>query len=364
MDHHHHHDHDHHAADDHDHHAGGDQDHQETSSLFHSYPNYHAYFVQSPYTVYSSNPDHNRNSTAAAESTFHSPARHDTATPIILRHDYSPSSRGSNNSFNLHHKKISYDARSHETETEIINNTDLNRLIIVDSTSSILDHHDDHDEDQYYYGEKSSLWKRSCSYENSDPTMWICLQISCRFLVSLSVALLVFYIATRPPPPKISIEMGKIGEFVLGEGVDASGVTTKILTCNFSLNLIIENKSKLFGLHVHPPSMEISFQRLIFAFAHGPRKLYAESGVTAFPLYIGTKNKALYGAGREMEDMLESGQGMPLMIGVKLSSSFRVVMNLIHPKFHHHARCLLLLHKPYDKTHPTHFYNSTCTTIT
>ncbi|EXB40228.1 hypothetical protein L484_003940 [Morus notabilis] len=83
----------------------------------------------------------------------------------------------------------------------------------------------------------------------------------------------------------IGLKIGNIGEFVLGEGVDASGVTTKILTHNCSLNLIIENKSKLFGLHVHPPSMEISFQCLTFAFAHGPRKLYA-----------GTKNKALYGA--------------------------------------------------------------------
>ncbi|GMN53604.1 hypothetical protein TIFTF001_022737 [Ficus carica] len=354
---------------DHHHHAGAGEQDQEASSLFHSYPC--AYYVQSPSTVCSSHADV-KNSTAAPESAFHSPVRHDT-NPNILRHD-SSSSRGSNHYFNLHQKKISYDARSHETDM-MMNNAELNRLIVVDTTSStVLDdhhHHDDDDDDEYYYegkmmnsNSRRGWWKRNCSYGNSDSSVWICLQISWRFLASLSVALLVFYIASRPPPPKVSIQMGRIGEFVLGEGVDASGVTTKILTCNCSLDLIIDNKSKLFGLHIHPPIMQLSFHRLTLALSHGPKKLYAETGTTTFPLNIGTRNKPLYGAGREMEDMLESGQRMPLMIGVKLSSSFRVVFNLIQPKFHHQLHCLLLLHSPNGKTHRTQLFNSTCTPFT
>ena len=65
--------------------------------------------------------------------------------------------------------------------------------------------------------------------------------------------------------------MAGIGQFALGEGVDGSGVPTKFLTCNCSINLIIENKSKLFGLHVRPPVMEISFGRLSFASSHVSR---------------------------------------------------------------------------------------------
>lgn len=63
----------------------------------------------------------------------------------------------------------------------------------------------------------------------------------------------------------IVLQMAGIREFGLGEGVDASGVTTKILTCNCSIHLLIENKSKLFGLHIHPPIMDISFARLPIA---------------------------------------------------------------------------------------------------
>lgn len=59
--------------------------------------------------------------------------------------------------------------------------------------------------------------------------------------------------------------MGGIQQFGLGEGVDGTGVTTKILSCNCSMNLLIENKSKLFGLHLQPPLMEMFFGRLPFA---------------------------------------------------------------------------------------------------
>lgn len=64
------------------------------------------------------------------------------------------------------------------------------------------------------------------------------------------------------------MQMAGIGEFGLGEGVDGSGVTTKILTCNCSINLIIDNKSKLFGLHIHPPTIQMRFGRLPFALSH------------------------------------------------------------------------------------------------
>jgi hypothetical protein len=61
------------------------------------------------------------------------------------------------------------------------------------------------------------------------------------------------------------MQMAGIRQFGLGEGVDGSGVTTKILTCNCSIDLLIENKSKLFGLHVQPPILEMSFGHLRFA---------------------------------------------------------------------------------------------------
>uniref|UniRef100_A0A803P4L0 Late embryogenesis abundant protein LEA-2 subgroup domain-containing protein n=1 Tax=Cannabis sativa TaxID=3483 RepID=A0A803P4L0_CANSA len=349
------HDHHHHHDQDHDH----DQEevvvvgfHHSTTTIS-SYPC--AYYVQSPSTV------------SHANSATDGLLRNNTTLSSTADQDYFSSSNG-------HHKKISYDARSHETAASIdhhhqkySNSVDENRRLIISNTTLDGDHHcgseDEDDDYEYYYGEKRGWWKKYCSYRDSDSSCWICIQISWRFLVSLCVALLVFYIASRPPPPKLSIQIGRVGVFGLGEGVDSSGVTTKILTCNCSLNLIIDNKSRLFGLHIHPPTIDMSFERLTFALAHGP-KMYAETGWTSFPLYIGTKNKPLYGAGRDMEDMLESSHGMPLLIRMKLSSSFKVIPRLIHPKYHHQAHCLLILRRPNEKAHRTHLYNSTCTVNT
>lgn len=60
--------------------------------------------------------------------------------------------------------------------------------------------------------------------------------------------------------------MGRIQEFVLAEGVDSSGVSTKMLTCNCTMKLVIDNKSKIFGLHIHPPpELQMFFGSLPFA---------------------------------------------------------------------------------------------------
>lgn len=89
-------------------------------------------------------------------------------------------------------------------------------------------------------------------------------------------------------------------------------------------------------------------------------ELYAESGLTIFTVELGAKKKAMYGAGRSMEDMLDSGRGLPLVIRVILSSSFKVVPTLIKPTFHHHIQCFVLLKNNYDNKHRTQEFDSTC----
>ncbi|XP_048231354.1 uncharacterized protein LOC8272162 [Ricinus communis] len=333
-------------------------DSEDQETLFQAFPC--AYYVQSPSTVSHANSSELKTQ-INLESTFHSPSRSDTAILLNKNPEVSgftlsrySSSRGSNNSF-LNEKKVSGD---HENG--------VNRLIIVDG-HGLVDIHgkygeeEEEDDDDYYYGRKGGFWWRYFSFKRSSSCAWVSLQISWRLLVSLGVALLVFYIATKPPPPKISIKMAGVRQFGLGEGIDGTGVTTKILTCNCSLDLVIDNKSKLFGLHIQPPILEMFFGHLPFAMSRGPR-LYAEShSSTLFQLNVGTRNKPMYAAGRNMQDMLESGNGLPILIRARLSSHFRVVSNIVKPRYHHQAECLIVLDSTYDKKHRTQAFNSTCT---
>ncbi|XP_061372555.1 uncharacterized protein LOC133315027 [Gastrolobium bilobum] len=340
------------------------EDHE--SPIYQTYPC--GYFVQSPSTLsHANSADIRSNIQNDTESTFHSPIRSETH-PSNPTHEsrftlcrYS-SSRGSSHSF-LHHKKVSYDG-SHGNDTE---NGDVNCLVVIDSNGYGDGDVNDNEEEglfyEYYYGKRKGGWKRYFSYRNSDSCAWIWLQMCWRAVLSLGIALLVFYIATKPPPPIVSVEITRILEFKLAEGVDKTGVTTKILTCNCSMNLIIENKSRFFGLHIRPPMMDMKFSILPFAFSNGP-EIYAESGLTIFTLHLATKNKPMYGAGRSMQDMLDSGGGLPIVIRVFLRSSYKVVPILIKPRFHHRVECMVLLRKAYDKKHRTQAFHSTCKVTT
>ncbi|KAL2478496.1 Late embryogenesis abundant protein [Forsythia ovata] len=316
----------------------------EDEALLRSYPYAALYFVQSPSAV-----------SHAYESGYQSPLPYENTfinpnnTNRLALSRYSNSSHGSNNSF-LHVDKKNKSC----DETAQYNGEDPNSIEI---NPNVVEDEDDDDDDE---SKNSNGWWKYFSFSYSTSSSWICLQIFWRLVLSIMISLIVFYIATKPPKPRMSIKMAGIRPFELGEGVDASGVTTKMLTCNCSMDIIIDNNSKLFGLHIHPPVLKMFFGNLPFAMSQGAEVYAGSDGSTLFKLNVGTRSKAMYGAGRNMEDLLKSGKGLPLIIRLSFTSSFNVVWGLIQPKYHHQAQCLLLLGNTYDNKHRTQTFKSTC----
>ncbi|KZV47267.1 hypothetical protein F511_07690 [Dorcoceras hygrometricum] len=318
----------------------------EDEALFRSY-HYALYFVQSPSNVSHSNTNNNNNDEPFTYVVDRqSPLQPDHHNLLININPSYSSSRGSNHSF-LHEKnKISSDQT----------NKFLGPLVLKNGF------HDNDDDDDEFSGDRTEQgWQRYLSLSYSDSWWWIFMQLAWRFLVSLMIALIVFCLAAKPPTPQVFVKMGGIHQFKLGEGVDATGVTTKILTCNASMELTIENKSKLFGLHIHSPITSMLFGHLPFATSQGGDLYAGSDGLTSFELYFGTTNKAMYGGGRNMQDLLESGNALPITIKLSFASKFLVVWGLFEPKFHREALCLMLINNSYDKKHRTQKFNSTCT---
>ncbi|KAL3622508.1 hypothetical protein CASFOL_033919 [Castilleja foliolosa] len=310
-------------------------------ALFRSYPYAAAaYFVQSPSTHSHAN-SHTDNITFYDHLTTNYQSPDNNSEPAT---NSGPAQSSSNGSFA---KKTKY---SQDLDGEKYCHVKINDVV------------DEDEEDDDEENEKRSGWAQYLSFGYSDSGWWVLVQLSWRFLLSLTIALTVFYVAVKPPAPKVSIKIAGIREFRLGEGVDRSGVTTKLLSCNCSMNLIIDNNSKLFALHIHPPHMELLFGHLPFAVSQmQDKEVYAGSDdITMFRLTIGTRNKAMYGAGRNMQDLLESGEGLPLVLRVSFRSTFHVIFGLFESKFHHEAQCLVVLSDQYDKKHRTQVYNSTC----
>ncbi|XP_030516389.1 uncharacterized protein LOC115729896 [Rhodamnia argentea] len=310
------------------------------------FPTYECgFYVQSPSTVshaYYSN--HERLSTSFPGHPNPTQQAISSSAYTLSRH----SSRASNYSSAI--------LPQHRDDPVVSDNAEK-RLIAFNGDMGGGDDKEDDDE-QVSFQEKVKWWRYLSFGYNPSSNGWILLQISWRMMVSLGVALLVFFLATKPPKPDVSVKVDGIPNFVLGEGVDDTGVSTKILSCNISMRLWVDNKSKLFGLHIQPPIIHLYFGRLPLAIARHGGELYAGSGgTTSFGMYVGTRNKAMYGAGRSMQDMLEGSKGgLALRVGVRLRSTIRVVEGLVHVRFHHQAHCSVLLSKADD----AQTFHSTC----
>lgn len=151
-----------------------------------------SYYVQSPSTTISIENSTARNTSYSELPALFPSSNHHHSTTL------SPSSsHGSNNiekiSTNNNIATAFEDLQRHDQNEE-------KRLITIDR-SSLND-----DDDGYYYYESQGWW-RYLSFSYSSSSAWILLQVSWRFLVSLGIGLLVFYMATKPPTPHISIKV-------------------------------------------------------------------------------------------------------------------------------------------------------------
>jgi hypothetical protein len=54
-----------------------------------------------------------------------------------------------------------------------------------------------------------------------------------------------------------------VENFYAGEGVDRTGVPTKLVTVNCSLQIDVENPSTMFGIHVSLTSIQLMYSQQI-----------------------------------------------------------------------------------------------------
>lgn len=171
---------------------------------------------------------------------------HEEASRLTLSR-YS-SSRGSNSSFPVGDKKPGR----------------RRQVLRVVSGRSSGHHGDGGDEDEDGEAQRSGAW-RYVKLDPEAPCCCIAFQVAWRVAASAALALLVFVLATRPRHPQVSFSVGKVQRFALGEGLDGSGVETSFLNCNSSVDMVIDNYSKVFTLRVAPPQLDMSFGRFVFA---------------------------------------------------------------------------------------------------
>ncbi|KAG2553776.1 hypothetical protein PVAP13_9KG621100 [Panicum virgatum] len=148
--------------------------------------------------------------------------------------------------------------------------------------------------------QRSGAW-RYVKLDPEAPCCCIAFQVAWRVAASAALALLVFVLATRPRHPGVTFRVGRVQRFALGEGLDGSGVETIFLNCNSSVDMVVENHSKVFTLRVRPPRLEMSFGRFVFAASQGdggaPHDV-GPRGTSTVRLFVAAREKPMYAAGR------------------------------------------------------------------
>ncbi|CAM0872014.1 unnamed protein product [Alopecurus aequalis] len=248
---------------------------------------------------------------------------HDQEASRLALSRYS-SSRGSNNSF-LTDKK---------PQRQV--------LRVVSGRSSACEDDDGDDADR-----RSGAW-RYVKLDPDAPCCCIAFQVAWRVAISVAIALLVFVVATKPARPGVSFKVGKVERFSLGEGLDGSGVITSFINCNCSVEMAVENHSKVFSLHLLPPLLHMSFVQFNFATSQGDGPYVVVVGpgaATTVKLFVAAQEKPMYAAGRGMQDLLESGKGVPVTITVRSRSRYRVVGSLVRLMYRHDSQCVVYLRR-------------------
>ncbi|GJN08642.1 hypothetical protein PR202_ga26584 [Eleusine coracana subsp. coracana] len=311
--------------------AAAAADEHEEVPLFHPSPCAQHYYVQSPSAA--------SDSMALILSPFPNLHNdHEEASRLTLSR-YS-SSRGSNTSFPA---AAGYDNNDVTKKPSRRRQT----LTVLSNPSG----GDDADDDAVQGHQRSGAW-RYVKLDPDAPCCCIAFQVAWRVLASAAFALLLFVLATRPRHPGVSFRVGRVERFSLGEGVDGSGVETSFLDCNCSVDMVVENHSKVFGLHVRPPPLlQLSFGRFVFASSRGwdvssAAHEVAPRAASTLRMFVAVKEKPMYAAGRGMQDMLESSsRGLPLTVTVRARSRYRVVGSLVRLTYRHDSECVVHLRR-------------------
>eukprot|EP00249_Psilotum_nudum_P005935 c19336_g2_i1 orf=490-1227(+) len=93
--------------------------------------------------------------------------------------------------------------------------------------------------------------------------MAILVLLACVIFLVLFISF--FWVICKPQHPRVSLKNIVFHNFFIGEGTDASGVPTKMVTLNCTVQLTLYNPSKYFKVHVNSVDASLDYSELNIA---------------------------------------------------------------------------------------------------
>ncbi|CAM0912915.1 unnamed protein product [Alopecurus aequalis] len=158
------------------------------------------------------------------------------------------------------------------------------------------------------------------------------------FVLLFTVFCLIIWGAARPYEPDVIVKSIAMDDFYAGEGTDHSGVPTKMVTLNCSLNLAVYNPASMFGIHVTSGPVRLLYSEIAIG-AGQVRKYYQpRKSHRRVSAVIHGEKVPLYGAGGGLS-LSSNGGAVPLTVDFELVSRGYVIGKLVRVTHKVHVTC-------------------------
>ncbi|XP_059432935.1 uncharacterized protein LOC132166175 [Corylus avellana] len=178
------------------------------------------------------------------------------------------------------------------------------------------------------------------------------------FVAIFSVFCLILWGASRPYKARVSVKRLTVHNFYIGEGSDSTGVPTKMLTMNSSVEMSVYNPATFFGIHVSSTPVNLMYSQL--AAATGKLKKYYQPRKSHRTVSVNLQGNMvpLYGVGASLIVSEKNGE-VPMMLAFEVKSRGNVVGKLVRSNHRRHISCSLVIDSRKNK--PIKLKEDSCT---
>ncbi|XP_051114314.1 uncharacterized protein LOC127239959 [Andrographis paniculata] len=157
-------------------------------------------------------------------------------------------------------------------------------------------------------------------------------------------AYLIVWAVGRSYNIRVDVEWLKVHNLYVGEGLDRTGVPTKLITINCSAHIVIYNSATFFGVQLSFPAANLLLSQLRIATAQVKRYYHPKKSWRAMRVALVGHSVPLYGTGALMEPSYNGHNGIPLTLELSMESRGYLVGKLVKTKHTIRVLCPLFIH--------------------
>ncbi|XP_076918233.1 uncharacterized protein LOC143578585 [Bidens hawaiensis] len=177
----------------------------------------------------------------------------------------------------------------------------------------------------------------------------------CRFVMFLMGFVMVFtticlitWGASRPYKFHVQMKSWKVNNFYYGEGIDNTGVSTKLLSVNCTVKMSIQNPATFFGIHVSSASLNLFYSRIRVGSGQSANYYLPKESEKKISVNLEGRQVPLYGAGVGLVMASDNGS-VPLRLEFDIHSQANLVGRLVKTKQHRRVFCIMKIDSQNDK---------------